>query len=74
MTRLLEIIGEAASRVPPESQSRFRELPWNEMVGMRNRIIHGYDTVDYDRVWSTVPDDLPALIQLLEKALGDGRE
>jgi uncharacterized protein with HEPN domain len=43
LTRLLEIIGEAANRVPEKVQARYPELPWLEMIGARNRLIHGYD-------------------------------
>ncbi len=45
------------------------DLPWGAMIGIRNRIIHGYDTVDYDRIWDTVKTDLPALIPLVESIL-----
>lgn len=73
LTRLLEIIGEAASRIPTEVRERLANLPWGPMTGMRNRIAHGYDTIDYDRVWDTVATDVPALIPLLEDALGEKR-
>ena len=69
LTRLLEVIGEAASRVPQETRQKMPDLPWGAMIGIRNRIIHGYDTVDYDRIWDTVKTDLPALIPLVENIL-----
>lgn len=70
VARLLEIVGEAASRVSDRTQDRHREIPWPEIIGLRNRIIHGYDTVDFDIVWTVVKSDLPPLIQMLEKTLG----
>lgn len=48
LVRLLEIIGEAASRVPKEERALYPTLPWVQLVGLRNRLIHGYDTVDLD--------------------------
>ena len=48
LSRLLEIIGEAANRVPDDIQAKYPELPWLQMIGARNRLIHGYDSVDFD--------------------------
>lgn len=69
LVRLLEIVGEAASRVPAEERVRHPDIPWPEIVGLRNRLIHGYDSVDFDILWQIVSDDLPPLIAALEKAL-----
>jgi uncharacterized protein with HEPN domain len=66
LTRLIEIIGEAAYRVPDEIKGQHPELPWLQMVSVRNRLIHGYDSVDFDILWTIVRKDLPALIQQLE--------
>lgn len=71
LTRLIEIVGEAAGRVSPEGQQAHPEIPWRDAVTMRNRLIHGYDVIDYVRVWDTVTFDLPPLIAALEKALAD---
>jgi uncharacterized protein with HEPN domain len=59
--RQLEIIGEAAKRVSPEFRDRHPGLPWQDMAGMRDKLIHGYFGVDVARVWLTVCDDLPQL-------------
>jgi uncharacterized protein with HEPN domain len=67
----LEIIGEAASKVSSETRERFPEIPWQDIVGMRNRFIHGYFDIDMDRVWDTVNADLPELLELLEKIVQD---
>ena len=69
LVRLVEIVGEAANKVSPELQAAHPEIPWREIVSMRNRIIHGYDSVDFDILWAVVRDDLPALIERLEAML-----
>ena len=69
LVRLVEIIGEAAARVSPEAQDRYSGIPWKEVVGMRNRLVHGYDSVDLDVLWDTLKDDLPPLIAELEQIL-----
>lgn len=69
LVRLLEIVGEAAGRVSKEACARHPEIPWPEIIGLRNRLIHGYDAVDYDILWQIITDDLPALVTLLETAL-----
>jgi uncharacterized protein with HEPN domain len=69
LTRLVEIIGEAANRVSPEMKQRAPELPWPEIVGMRNRLVHGYDVVDLDLLYDTIKTDLPPLLKALETAI-----
>jgi uncharacterized protein with HEPN domain len=64
--RRLEIIGEAAGRVSAATTTKFPNLPWKKMVGMRNIMIHEYEDVDLGIVWDTVQNDLPPLITLLE--------
>ncbi len=64
--RRLEIIGEAAGRVSPEFQEKHPEVPWSEMRGMRNRMIHRYDDVDMTIVWHTAQEDVPPLLALIE--------
>lgn len=67
LTRLIEIIGEAANRVSAATQHKHTEIPWPQIVGMRNRLIHGYDVIDYDLLWDTVTNDLPPLIAALQQ-------
>lgn len=69
LTRLIEIIGEAANRVPDSLKANYPDLPWFQMVGVRNRLIHGYDSVDFDILWAIVTHDLPPLISMLEEIL-----
>lgn len=67
--RLIEMVGEAASQVTPDLQARYVEIPWSNIVGARHRLIHGYDEVDLDIVWSIVKEDLPSLASQLEKII-----
>jgi len=71
LVRLVEIVGEAATRVSLEGQERYPSIPWQQARGMRNRLIHGYDKVDLDVLWDTIQDDLPALLVQLREALGE---
>jgi len=70
IVKCVEIIGEAASRVSPGARSEARELPWEDMVAMRHRLVHAYYEVDLDIVWSTVRHDLPPLAEAVEQVLG----
>jgi uncharacterized protein with HEPN domain len=59
--RRLEVIGEAANRLPYEFTSQYPQIPWHKIVGMRNVLIHEYDSIDLDRVWETIKKDIPEL-------------
>ena len=67
LVRLLEIIGEAARGISEEFRQTHPKVAWKQMVGMRDRLIHGYFDVNLDVVWETVRKDLPPLIAQLEK-------
>jgi len=67
--RKFEIIGEAAKNVPDAVKQRNPEIPWKEMAGMRDKLIHFYFGVDYDLVWSTIRNRLPQLKLLISKAI-----
>ena len=69
LTRLVEVVGEAAARVSPEGQAQYPSIPWKPAIGMRNRLIHGYDVIDLGILWDTVTMDLPRLIGLLEQVV-----
>lgn len=71
LTKCLEILGEAASRISSGFQERHSDLPWREMVGMRNRLVHAYFEIDYDQVWKTLTEELPPLVLQLRRILGD---
>lgn len=70
LVRLVEVIGEAASRVQDEFRSRYPEVPWRQTVGIRNRLIHGYDSVNFDILWTVIQEDLPPLIEQLQRIVG----
>jgi uncharacterized protein with HEPN domain len=69
IVRLLEIVGEAASKVSADTRAGLPGIPWREIVDMRNRVIHAYMDVDLDIVAATIRDDLPPLIDVLHLAL-----
>jgi len=67
LVKSIEIMGEAASKVTKESRDSHPEVPWLNIIGMRNRLIHVYFDIDLDRVWDTITDDLPPVIAVLER-------
>lgn len=71
LTRLLEVIGEAATRVPQNERGKYPLIPWEQIIGLRNRLIHGYDSVDMAIVWQIVMTDLPELVAELKRILGN---
>lgn len=73
VTHALEIVGEAAKRIPEAIRARYPTVPWRLMAGMRDRLIHGYNTVDLDVLWKTVTEDLPSTQPLVADALRQER-
>lgn len=71
LVRLMEIVGEAAARVPEEFRREHSTVPWRDVADFRNRLIHGYDAVDFDRLWNILQQELPPLIAQLEGILSD---
>jgi uncharacterized protein with HEPN domain len=69
LTHLVQVIGEAGRRVSPDFSGQHPEIPWQEIVGMRHKVVHDYLGVDEDIVWQVVTEDLPPLVILLEKIL-----
>ena len=69
MVKDIEIVGEAATRVSEPTRRHLPELPWERIVGMRNRLVHAYFDINLDIVWKTIGEDLPELISLLEPAI-----
>ena len=65
----IEIIGEAASKISEETRIRYSNIPWQDIVGMRNKLIHGYFDVNSKLVWNTIKNDLPLLIISLKEIL-----
>lgn len=71
LVKSIEIIGEAASKITNECRSKNPQIPWQNIINMRNRLIHAYFNINYDILWKTVTDDLPPLVKELEKILHD---
>ena len=64
--RPLEIIGEASAKISKEFRKAHSEIPWREMVGLRNRLVHEYFRINFGVVWDTIQKDLPNLIEIIE--------
>ena len=71
IVRTVEIIGEAASQLSLEHRESHPEIPWNKIVGMRNRLIHAYFDIDYELVFSTVKSDIPILIEQVKRLISE---
>ena len=71
MTRLVEIIGESAARLSEELRQAHSQVPWAQIIAARNRLIHGYDRINFDILWDIIELDLPPLTLELERILGD---
>jgi len=71
LVKCLEIAGEAAGRLSDGLRQRHPDVPWSQIVGMRNRLVHAYFEIDYEQVWKALTEDLPPLIQQLERILGE---
>ncbi len=67
----LVLIGEAARQIPEAARARYKQVPWREVTGIRDKLIHGYAGINLERVWDTVHDDLPPLIATVEQMLAD---
>ena len=71
VVRALEIVGEAAKRLPTNLRDQYPDIPWKVMAGMRDRIVHGYDVVDLQIVWDVVKRDIPQVKPQIRKILAD---
>lgn len=67
--RCLEVIGEATKRVSPELKAAAPAVPWKRMAGLRDVLIHGYDSVDLDIVWGVVADELPLVVGAIRELM-----
>jgi uncharacterized protein with HEPN domain len=65
--RRIEIIGEAARHISPQTRKRHPQIPWREMTTLRNLVIHQYDVVDVNQVWDTVQNKLPSLVEEISR-------
>lgn len=67
--RSIEIVGEAASKLSMEFRNEHSNIPWQKIIGMRNRLIHVYFDIDHAVIWKTVKENLPHLIQQIQNIL-----
>jgi uncharacterized protein with HEPN domain len=67
MERLMLNIGEAANRATPAAWQNHPQIPWAQVIAFRNRIVHGYDSVDYNLLWSILEQDVPRLVEQLSQ-------
>lgn len=67
----IEVIGEAAKKVPPGVRKKYATIPWRDITGMRDKLVHEYFGVDVHTVWATVKEDLPALLPLIQRVRDD---
>src|SRR5205085_9273142 len=66
LVQLCQIVGEAAGRVSTARQQQLTEIPWAQIIALRNRLVHGYDAIDLDILWQILTADLPPLIATLD--------
>ncbi|MDZ4674087.1 MAG: DUF86 domain-containing protein [Gemmatimonadota bacterium] len=71
LLHLIQRLGEGASRLSADFRAEHPEFPWVEMIGMRNRIVHGYDDLDPEIVWRVATEDIVPVVAALERALAD---
>ncbi|MDX2239204.1 MAG: DUF86 domain-containing protein [Leptolyngbyaceae cyanobacterium bins.302] len=74
LVRCIEVVGEAASKITKVRQAQLPQISWTQVIGMRNRLVHGYFDVDLDIVWNTVTYNLPSLIVELEDIMGSEKQ
>lgn len=65
----IQVIGEAVKKMPDEIKDEYRQIPWHKISRMRDRLIHGYFSIDFERIWETVTRDLPPLKETIAKIL-----
>ena len=72
LRKLVEVVGEAANRVSPTTRQHHPEIAWPQIIGVRNRLVHGYDVVDLSILRDIVQNDLPLLVEQLTSIVGEG--
>jgi uncharacterized protein with HEPN domain len=71
LVKAIEIIGEAAYQISEETRSSLPDIPWQDIIGIRHRLVHAYFDINLNILWQTIQDDLPPLVDTLEITLGE---
>ncbi len=69
--RVMEVMGEAVKRLPREFTGRYPSVDWHGIAGMRDRLGHGYDNVDYNLLWEAVQTRIPGLLDTVDRMIRD---
>lgn len=69
--RCIEVIGEATKNIPDRIREKYPSIPWRDIAGMRDKIIHGYFTVDFETVWLVVKEEIPQLKPMITRVAND---
>jgi uncharacterized protein with HEPN domain len=71
VTKCIEVVGEATKHIPDSIREKYPDIPWNDLAGIRDRLVHGYFKVNLEIVWTTVTQEFPELLPKMEKVLND---
>ena len=74
VVRAFEIIGEATKNIPAKVKNKYKEVPWRQMAGMRNKLIHEYFGANTEVVWKTIKKDIPDLKEKISKILKESKK
>jgi len=69
--RNLEIVGEAAKKIPPPLRDKYPDIPWKKMAGLRDKLIHEYFGVDLEIIWQLIKEELPGILHPIQEMLRD---